>query len=326
LSKYFPLHHAHVKDPHLDPVEPALSHARPPTPTPEPDALYAIREVADQTGLSTETLRIWERRYGRPEPVRLPSGHRRYTDAHVRWLRHVAEALARGHRPHEVVPLDEAGLYRLLAQARPDAAPDETWAAWLDLVRGFAGPPLRERLLRAYRARAPLAFLEEILTPLLHAIGSAWAEGTLDVSHEHFASEVIEDIVRHLRGGFATTSQSPRVVLATLAGESHALGVQMAALLCAARGVPHAVIGRDTPREDLAATVRHLRPAVVALGVSLATGGVATDRELAALRKDLPEATRLVVGGPGARGTRRGPRGVEYVENLAAWDALVAAL
>ena len=38
-------------------------------------------------------MRIWERRYGRPEAVRLPSGHRRYTDAQVTWLRRVAEAL-----------------------------------------------------------------------------------------------------------------------------------------------------------------------------------------------------------------------------------------
>ena len=42
------------------------------------------------TGIGRDTLRVWERRYGRPEPIRLPSGHRRYTAEQIRWLRRVA--------------------------------------------------------------------------------------------------------------------------------------------------------------------------------------------------------------------------------------------
>ncbi|MDJ0522022.1 MAG: MerR family transcriptional regulator, partial [Planctomycetota bacterium] len=51
--------------------------------------LHSIGEVAEATGLTPETLRIWERRYGRPVAVRLPSGHRRYTDEQIVWLRRV---------------------------------------------------------------------------------------------------------------------------------------------------------------------------------------------------------------------------------------------
>ena len=64
--------------------------------------LHSIGDVAEATGISVDTVRVWERRYGKPKPVRLPSGHRRYTDAQIRWLRRVAEALAHGNRPSKV--------------------------------------------------------------------------------------------------------------------------------------------------------------------------------------------------------------------------------
>ncbi|MEC7923352.1 MAG: MerR family DNA-binding transcriptional regulator, partial [Planctomycetota bacterium] len=38
----------------------------------------SIASVSRETGIGIETLRQWERRYGKPAPVRLPSGHRRY--------------------------------------------------------------------------------------------------------------------------------------------------------------------------------------------------------------------------------------------------------
>jgi hypothetical protein len=60
----------------------------------------------------------------------------------------------------------------------------------------------------------------------------------------------------------------------------------------------------------------------VGFSVSLATGGVQTDRLLGRLRKALPDRVRVLVGGAGARGVRRGARGVEYAstwEELDAW-------
>jgi DICT domain-containing protein len=37
-----------------------------------------ISDVADQTGLAAGTIRVWEQRYGFPEPARTPSGYRVY--------------------------------------------------------------------------------------------------------------------------------------------------------------------------------------------------------------------------------------------------------
>ncbi|CAA9474891.1 MAG: hypothetical protein AVDCRST_MAG85-228 [uncultured Solirubrobacteraceae bacterium] len=53
-------------------------------------AELAIREVAERTGIAAGTIRMWEQRYGFPDPDRTASGYRRYSDDDVESLRRVA--------------------------------------------------------------------------------------------------------------------------------------------------------------------------------------------------------------------------------------------
>jgi MerR family transcriptional regulator, light-induced transcriptional regulator len=50
----------------------------------------AIKDVAERTGIAAGTIRMWEQRYGFPEPERTASGYRRYSDGDVEALRRVA--------------------------------------------------------------------------------------------------------------------------------------------------------------------------------------------------------------------------------------------
>ena len=93
-----------------------------------PAELYSIGAAAKASGISTDSIRIWERRYGRPKPVRLDSGHRRYTAEQIRWLRRVGEALAVGMRAGAVVPLSSEELDDLLG--RGQAAPPTLVVPW----------------------------------------------------------------------------------------------------------------------------------------------------------------------------------------------------
>ncbi len=55
----------------------------------------SIKEVAEQSGLAAGTIRMWEQRYGFPEPARTESGYRVYSDDDVEALR---RAVAYRHR------------------------------------------------------------------------------------------------------------------------------------------------------------------------------------------------------------------------------------
>lgn len=65
---------------------------------PEEVARLTIGDLAELTGVSAATLRMWEQRHGFPVPHRLESGHRRYTEADAAAIRRVVESKNAGTR------------------------------------------------------------------------------------------------------------------------------------------------------------------------------------------------------------------------------------
>jgi redox-sensitive transcriptional activator SoxR len=61
-----------------------------------------VGEVAERAGVNVETLRYYERRGLLPAPERTPSGHRRYDEETVRFLRAIKEAQAVGFTLAEI--------------------------------------------------------------------------------------------------------------------------------------------------------------------------------------------------------------------------------
>ena len=68
---------------------------------------YAIGVVERDTGIGRDTLRIWERRYGFPKPVRNEKGERIYSESQLRRLQRIRRLLDQGMRPGKVLPLSE---------------------------------------------------------------------------------------------------------------------------------------------------------------------------------------------------------------------------
>jgi DNA-binding transcriptional MerR regulator/methylmalonyl-CoA mutase cobalamin-binding subunit len=279
---------------------------------------YSIGDLAEACGISVDTLRIWERRYGRPEPLRLPSGHRRYTPAHVRWLRRVAAALAAGHRARAVVTASEEELDRLIGSgAAAEPAPEEI-DPFLEAALAYRDAPISKRLWDGWRRLGPEPFLGRILGPLLARAGRAWADGTMGIRHEHFLSEVIEHFLRAARASLPMPRAGRQILLTALEGERHGFGIQMAAIVSAGAKWRPRVLGVSTPLDEIVRCAVETKAEVVGISVSLHTGGVESDRKLADLRARLAPEVRMIVGGAGARGVRRGPRGVAYGGSLEA--------
>jgi methanogenic corrinoid protein MtbC1 len=125
------------------------------------------------------------------------------------------------------------------------------------------------------------------------------------------------DFLMSVRLSLPENEDGPVVLLTTLTGELHGLGLQMAAIVAMLAGARVRILGTDTPNEEIVKAADEFAARAVAVSISLATGGVQTDRIVRALREQLPDHVDLIVGGRGARGVRRGPRGVVYVKDLA---------
>jgi len=66
----------------------------------------SIAAVERETGLSKDTLRVWERRYDFPRPRRDAQGDRLYPEDQVARLRTVKRLMDRGMRPGRLLGLD----------------------------------------------------------------------------------------------------------------------------------------------------------------------------------------------------------------------------
>jgi len=268
----------------------------------------SIGSLAKATGVPVETLRTWEQRYGFPVAERKPSGHRVYALSNVTRLRRIADAIARGHRAGTVVGATDAELDRLLtATAQPpvpgpvpvnpsQASVDELLAA----VASFDADRLTSALWSDWGRLGPVGFLQQTVAPLIERVGREWEEGRLQIRHEHFLSERLGDVMRAIRLPLDLTSAGPTVICATLPGESHAIGLQMAALLLSSAGLRVLYLGTEMPPAELGRLARELGARAVAISVSSAADGAAVKRHLAELRETLPRQVQVLVGGQGA--------------------------
>ena len=299
--------------------------------SPSSETLLSIGAVARATGLSADTIRVWQKRYGFPVPQRRPSGHRAYSVTDVRRLRRISEALARGHRPGQVVSLSEARLDALLTGTAPtrSATPQGVTPLkpLMSLVRAHDGQALTSALLSDAAALGPIEFLRLRIVPMIEMVGDGWARGELGIAHEHAFSERVEDVLRVVRLPFERDAAGPRITLATLAGETHGLGLQMCAVVAAFSGlVPH-LLGTDLPVAEIAAATRARKSTALAISVSISTGGPASRDQLTELRRAVPAATPIFVGGFGAR--RSHPPGgcviLDDLNGLHAWTRRLSA-
>ena len=291
----------------------------------------SIGSLAKATGVPVETLRTWEQRYGFPIAERKPSGHRVYALSNVTRLRRIADAIARGHRAGAVVAATEAELDRLLSATAAPPAPgplpaipsqasvDELLAA----VSAFDADRLTGALWADWGRLGPVGFLQQTVAPLVERVGREWEEGRMEIRHEHFLSERLGDVMRAIRLPLDLVSQGPTVICATLPGESHALGLQMVALVLSSAGLRALYLGTEMPPSELGRLARELGVRAVAVSVSAAADAGAVKRHLTRLREELPRAVQLLVGG---RGTPSGRTDIVTVDDFAALDRWARSL
>jgi len=301
----------------------------------EDGAWLSIGALSRATGIAVETLRTWESRYGFPLPERKPSGHRVYPVSAVPRLRRVAQALALGHRAGQVVGASDDALDRLLetsaapppvnTPATPGLPPVEDLAGQLKLIRAFDGERLSRSFLSDWARMGPVEFLETSIAPLVHAVGDAWSQGNIEIRHEHFFAERLGDLLRSLRMPRDERATGPLIAFATLPGEAHSLGLQMAALVLATAGCRVLFVGTEMPIPQIASLAKDLSARAVAISVSSSSKGSSTATALRRLRDALPRRTLLITGGEGAPPSRPGIDSIGSLRELDAWGRRIAA-
>jgi methanogenic corrinoid protein MtbC1 len=291
-----------------------------------------ILVVSKKTGFGMETLRAWERRHGFPKPERRPGSNRRlYSQADVDRLLAMRRAMQSGYRVGDLVGKSLAELESLARS--PDEASDASTApaasavvdvaALLAMLARDADRELDEALRAASVLLGPRRFVTEVAHPFAIAVGQAWADGRISIRHEHLATECLTTRLRDVLADHQHLEGGPLVLLATLPGELHTLGLQLVAVYLAVKGARARLLGASTPVREIVDAARSLKADVVGLTVTPSSDGKEARKAIKALRAALPKQTAIWVGGASA-----GELGVVRpgVSVVTTWDALDVAL
>lgn len=260
--------------------------------------------VSQLTGVSTATLRAWERRYGVPTPARTASAYRLYSEGDVALIKRMSDLVRQGVAAAEAARSVLASSERALPVAAGEIDPFTSASDRIvDATVRFDPDGLELEAKRVLQLGSGLLIFERVLGPALRRIGDLWHEGVVTVAQEHLASQVLLGTVIDLLRLSQPADSSRRVALACFAEEDHVLGLYGAALRFASWGFRTLIIGARTPPSAIARVVDSLDPDVIALSTTIALPP-AQGRELIDGYADACHATPWVVGGSAAEALR----------------------
>lgn len=171
---------------------------------------YRIGAVSRLTGIPTDTLRIWERRYTVVSPQRSPKGGRRYSRKDVQRLSMIKRLVDAGHAIGSIAALQSDQLeQRLGAIGKLVAGPDETHSALHPCRIAVLGEALPARLLHDQEALKDVKLLAATSdeSSLLQATADQRAD-LLVLEYPSLTRQVVDSVL-----GLLEATDTPRALV-----------------------------------------------------------------------------------------------------------------
>lgn len=286
------------------------------------ERLLSIGLVARETGLSRDVLRKWEDRYGFPSPVRNAGGARMYPESQVDRLREIKRLVDGGRRPADVAMPDRRSSSAIVSRnpriegARAHSVSGVVVHA-MDTLKAHDVQLLNRILERDLLSNGLSRFVATTAIPLIRAVGDEWKVGRLPVYQEHVFSSVLESVLDKAGRGLALPGGTPRILLTTVPGELHSLGISLARCLFLEAGADCLYLGAQTPLAEIAAAVASYRIEVLGLSFSNAFSARQIRPCLDELRERIPPDVDIWIGGAGATKLSRVPLAVRVFADIA---------
>jgi DNA-binding transcriptional MerR regulator/methylmalonyl-CoA mutase cobalamin-binding subunit len=275
-------------------------------------AQYLISTVSRRSGVKSDLVRAWERRYQAVTPTRTSGGHRVYTDQDIARLKLLNQATNNGHSISQIARLpleelkrlvkDEAGVEMPVGPPKINSSDRQYLAEdYIDkcysAILAFDANALEANFEHAIVELGTQVFIEQLLTPLLTKIGERWRLGELRPVHEHMASSIIRSLTYILRNNNPVAANAPRMIVTTPIGQLHELGALLVAIIAELKGWQVTYLGANLPSEEIAAAVRFTNAKAVTLSISFNNDDLIIPKELRRLRVLVGEQVALIVGG-----------------------------
>ncbi|MBM7577458.1 MerR family transcriptional regulator [Jeotgalibacillus terrae] len=230
---------------------------------------YNIKAVSNMLGIQPGTLRAWERRYQMVAPVRNESGHRLYTDEHIRKLKWLVSKVNAGFTISQAVALSEQEQDNIVSSEQNE---DQLSVLRNDLLRSlmqFDESKSHDLINEAFSLYTVDKVLIDILGSILIKIGLLWEEERITTAHEHFATSILRSRIGILMHSFPQNNFLPKVVAVCSPGEWHELGLLIFTLFIRRKGFNVIYLGSSIKEGDIQVVLDTVEPKFLFMSCTL---------------------------------------------------------
>ena len=249
--------------------------------------LYNIKAVVQATGISSSTLRAWERRYHMVSPQRSESGYRLYSDqdiAVIHWLKTQVDngmaisqavswleqiAVKAGGRNAAVLPGALDDLVTPATSASPQRTRVRDFAvlqtALLNALLEYDEQQADEVISEAFAMYSVEEVGEHVFVPVLVEIGERWHRGEVSITKEHYVTNYVMQRLMALMRATNSNAGAPVIWIGCAPGELHEMGALLLSLYMRRAGYQVHYLGRNLPIDDFVNEVQRKQPRMLLL-------------------------------------------------------------
>ena len=240
---------------------------------------HLIQVVNRRTGLSSDVIRVWEKRYQAVVSHRNDTNRRLYSDKDIDKLTLLKRAIAAGRRIGDVAALSYDDLFELVMGDESNAAVGykrpstgtimELFDESISCIKEMNSWKLDNVLSNAVAILNTNDFLIEFIKPLSNYIQDECSRGSIRYAQEKMSKLCIRTCLNNLYLRLRSSKEDcPRLVIASLLSEHESLDTIMHLIVAQNVGWDITYIGNGVPHDEITYAATNVRAQLVVLAIN----------------------------------------------------------
>ena len=240
---------------------------------------HLIQVVNRRTGLSSDVIRVWEKRYQAVVSHRNDTNRRLYSDKDIDKLTLLKRAIAAGRRIGDVAGLSYDDLFELVMGDESNAAVGykrpstgtimELFDESISCIKEMNSWKLDNVLSNAVAVLNTNDFLIEFIKPLSNYIQDECSRGSIRYAQEKMAKLCIRTCLNNLYLKLRSSKENcPRLIVASLLSEHESLDTIMHLIIAQNVGWDITYIGNGVPHDEISYAATSVRAQLVVLAIN----------------------------------------------------------
>jgi DNA-binding transcriptional MerR regulator len=224
---------------------------------------FSISDIEGLIGIKAHTIRAWETRYNLVPPKRTRTNIRYYNEEDLKALLNIVTLNENGYKISRIANMSSKQIADLVTQLKTDWS--NNTVQMLNLSNAtlvYDEEEFSNILSGCIDETGLINTMDVVLFPFMKRVGMLWQTGTIDPSHEHFASNLIRDrlIVEIDKLKKPLVKAPKRFLLFLPEAEMHETGLLFARYLLKKCGHETLYLGSEIPYTDLKKVVEAYKP------------------------------------------------------------------